>query len=337
MARLSTAPSDTPDTTAIDLSRLLSRLEHILLADAPETQAVRASTFERSKIATNLEYARSLLLHLEREALTTKTLSRKQSLQRELLGKKELVKRLNERLHELNQVCNLDSAYHRWPRSSDGHIEQLDDVGSDEGGEEDLLGEDTPSESNQNTEDEVADKGMEDLDFDTHSSFDQRHQSDDGESDNAHLGRPPQYTRSTTSTLRARRRVSNPAEGSGHTTSPQPHLPTATVSATETLLTHNRAEQETLTASLLSMASALKESSKLFADSLGSEKAVLNRAGEGLDKNTQGMEAAKLRMGMLRRMTEGMGWWGRMMMYGWIAGLMLVALLLVGFLPKLRF
>jgi hypothetical protein len=85
------------------------------------------------------------------------------------------------------------------------------------------------------------------------------------------------------------------------------------------------------------MASALKESSKHFADSLDSEKTILNRAGEGLDKNTQGLEAAKLRMGMLRRMTGGMGWLGRMLMYCWIVGLMIVALLLVGFLPKLRF
>ncbi|KAI9767791.1 MAG: hypothetical protein M1840_005472 [Geoglossum simile] len=322
MARLSAAPLNTPDTNAIDLTRLLSRLEHILLAESPETRAARASTFERTKIATNLEYARSLLLHLEREALTIKTLSRKQSLQRELLEKKDLIKRLNERLHELNQ---------------------LDDVESDEGGEEDLLGEDTPSENNQNTEDEIADKTLEDLNTNTHPSFDQRQPSEhpdyresDGE-DDERLGHPPQLPQSTTSTVRARRRVSSPADGSGRTTSSQPHPAAVTVSTTETLLTHNRTEQETLTASLLSMASALKESSKLFADSLESEKAVLNRAGEGLDKNAQGMEAAKLRMGMLRRMTEGMGWWGRMMMYGWIAGLMVIALLLVGFLPKLRF
>ncbi|KAH0545142.1 hypothetical protein FGG08_000754 [Glutinoglossum americanum] len=322
MARLSAAPShvpDVPDTNAIDLTRLLSRLEHTLLTEAPESRAARASSFERTKIAANLEYARSLLLHLEREALVVKTQSRKQNLQRDLLEKRELIKRLNERLHELNQ---------------------LDDVESDEGNEEDLLGDDTPSESNHNTEDETADKILEHLSSNAPISSDRQRPSeapDYEERNGEHLGHPSRPSQPTTSALRARRRISSPAEGSSHTTSSQPHPTTNSVRTTEALLTHNRTEQENLTASLLSMASALKESSKNFADSLETEKAVLNRAGEGLDKNTQGMEAAKLRMGMLRRMTEGMGWWGRMMMYGWIAGLMFVALLLVGFLPKLRF
>ncbi|KAI9866090.1 MAG: hypothetical protein M1813_001651 [Trichoglossum hirsutum] len=319
MARLSTAPSHTPDTTAIDLARLLSRLEHILLTEAPESRAVRASSFERTKIATNLEYARSLLLHLEREALVIKTLSRKQSLQRDLLEKRELIRRLNERLHELTQ---------------------LDDVESNEEDEEDLLGEDTPSESNHNTEDENTDKISDHIDSDTLASLRQRHPSeppDHRESNDEHPGRHPRHSNTAASTLRARRRVSDPAEGSSHSTSSQAHPTTTPASTTEALLTHNRTEQETLTASLLSMASALKESSKHFADSLDSEKTILNRAGEGLDKNTQGLEAAKLRMGMLRRMTGGMGWLGRMLMYCWIVGLMIVALLLVGFLPKLRF
>ena len=60
-------------------------------------------------------------------------------------------------------------------------------------------------------------------------------------------------------------------------------------------------------------------------------------ATDGLDKNTSGLDAAQKRMGYLRRMTEGRGWRGRMMMYAWIGGLMFVALFIVGFLPKLRF
>ncbi len=85
------------------------------------------------------------------------------------------------------------------------------------------------------------------------------------------------------------------------------------------------------------MAQALKASSQSFASSLESEKEVLNRASEGLDKNTSGMEAAEKRMGTLRRMSEGRGWLGRLLMYAWIAGLWVVALIIVVILPKLRF
>lgn len=85
------------------------------------------------------------------------------------------------------------------------------------------------------------------------------------------------------------------------------------------------------------MATALKNSSQAFSSSLESEKSTLDRATEGLDKNEMGLEAASKRMGYLRSMTEGRGWWGRMMMYAWIAGLMVIAILLVFVGPKLRF
>jgi hypothetical protein len=49
------------------------------------------------------------------------------------------------------------------------------------------------------------------------------------------------------------------------------------------------------------------------------------------------MEAASKRIGMLRRMSEGKGWWGRIMLYAWIFGLWIVAILLVFVGPKLRF
>ena len=52
MARLSTVQPQTPDPAAINLTRLLSRLEQILLTDTPEYRAARASSFERTKIAT---------------------------------------------------------------------------------------------------------------------------------------------------------------------------------------------------------------------------------------------------------------------------------------------
>ncbi|KAN0079377.1 hypothetical protein V8E54_004591 [Elaphomyces granulatus] len=112
----------------------------------------------------------------------------------------------------------------------------------------------------------------------------------------------------------------------------------ATASATtDSTLSAHRIEQESLTDSLLTLATKLKLSSHTFQSSLEAERAVLGRAVEGLDKNTTGMDVAGKRMGMLRRMTEGKGWWGRLLMYIWIFALWLVALGIVYLGPKLRF
>lgn len=105
----------------------------------------------------------------------------------------------------------------------------------------------------------------------------------------------------------------------------------------ESLLTHNRSEQENLTSSLLQMAKILKTSSLAFSSALEEEKDVLKDTAEGLSRNERGLEATQKRMGLLRKITEGRGWWGRMLMYAWIFALAVVALLIVALLPKLRF
>ena len=106
---------------------------------------------------------------------------------------------------------------------------------------------------------------------------------------------------------------------------------------TASRLQANDTETADLTGSLLALAQSLKASSTQFSDSLTADNEALKRATEGLDKNETGMDAASRRMGMLRKMSEGQGWWGRMMLYAWIAGLWLVATLLVFVGPKLRF
>jgi hypothetical protein len=106
---------------------------------------------------------------------------------------------------------------------------------------------------------------------------------------------------------------------------------------TEEALATDRLEQENLTSSLLDLATKLKTSSQQFQASLEAEKSVLARAAEGLDRTTGNLAAAERRMGMLRRMTEGKGWWGRMMLYAWIFTLWVVAVLIVFVGPKLRF
>lgn len=64
---------------------------------------------------------------------------------------------------------------------------------------------------------------------------------------------------------------------------------------------------------------------------------MLGAAGASMEKSELSMEAAQGRMGSLRRMTEGKGWWGRMMLYAWVYGLMVSLVLLVFVFPKLRF
>lgn len=105
---------------------------------------------------------------------------------------------------------------------------------------------------------------------------------------------------------------------------------------TEKNLSDHRQEQDSLTASLVTMAAQLKASSQNFHTSLESEKSVLDRAVDGLDRTTMSMASAERRMGMLRRMTEGKGWWGRMLLYATIFALWIVALVIVFVLPKLR-
>ena len=117
---------------------------------------------------------------------------------------------------------------------------------------------------------------------------------------------------------------------------PQPQ-PQNQTKPSDQALSSSRLEQESLTDSLVTLATQLKSSSTAFHTSLENEKSVLDRAVDGIDATTASMNAAEKRMGMLRKMTEGKGWWGRMMLYLWILGLWIVAILIVFLGPKLRF
>jgi hypothetical protein len=120
-----------------------------------------------------------------------------------------------------------------------------------------------------------------------------------------------------------------------------PSKPSTTVdpslAKTEAALSHERNEQESLTTNLLDMAKLLKQQSIHFGETLEGDKSVVDRALAGLDKNSLNMDAASQRMGTLRRMTEGKGWWDRMKLYGIIGGLWLIAFLIVFVGPKIRF
>ena len=117
-------------------------------------------------------------------------------------------------------------------------------------------------------------------------------------------------------------------------TAAEPQTSTATA---EAILDHQKQEQDALSDSILKMASALKSSSQKFSTTLEADKDVVGRAGEGIEKTERSMEAARGRMGVLKKMTEGKGWWGRMILYAWVYGLMLTLVVFVFVLPKLRF
>ncbi|KAF2014921.1 hypothetical protein BU24DRAFT_224447 [Aaosphaeria arxii CBS 175.79] len=302
MQTRSRSPSQYPDTTTINLNRLLSRLEHILLS--PEASPnLQNSSLERKRVGANVEYARTLLLNLEHSATTSSaSKAKKTALQSDLQKKRELIKQLNQRLLELNQ---LDDGV-----DSDVSVDSDDD------------------------------------DEDQFPSYAPRLKTQEGIEVNQSGGQGnpalQEAAKNLTSELRRR---GGPDGGTGTTasgTSLFPSKSTATtgdpsIAQSEALLSHNRQEQDNLTNSLLEMAKQLKQQSITFGQTLESDKGVLDRATQGLDKSTQGMEAAGQRMGTLRRMTEGKGWWDRMKLYGLIFGLWVACFLIVFVGPKIRF
>lgn len=109
------------------------------------------------------------------------------------------------------------------------------------------------------------------------------------------------------------------------------------LATTEAILDRERREQEEITEAMSKITKELKLSSLRFSEALEEDKEMTEQAAKGLSKNELGLEAAARRMGALTRMTEGKGWWGRIMLYAWIYGLMVVMVLVVFVLPKLRF
>lgn len=226
-----------------------------------------------------------MLLRLEHESSAIKIQSRKQDRQNTLLAQRALIKRLTERLHELE---NLGS-----------------DLDTSESEGEDLL-EQQPKSA---------------LASDVSASATPL--SPD------HVNQTPQPP--LESKLRNRLHSSRPSPSSSGTSTALP--PNATAQLLET----NSTEQMDLTGSMVSLVAQLKSSTLAFSSSLDLDNEALARAQEGLEKNETGLEAAGKRIGLLRRMSEGKGWWGRMMLYAWIGGLWIVAIALVFVGPKFRF
>ncbi|KAK4506812.1 hypothetical protein PRZ48_000545 [Zasmidium cellare] len=285
-------------TSTITLNRLLARLEHNLLAPDADTN-LQTSQYERNRIAANIEHARAMLLTLEKQSATIRTQGQRQQAQSDLQAKRELIKKLNTRLRELNAVGD-------------------DEESEDEEGEEDVLNTYAPARGD-------TEAGLE-------TGETQSRRIDESQQQQLRERRPNLQAgdnRSAASTTAREQLFENRSKETEKT---DPNL-----SQTETLMSHNRTEQEALTTGLLGLAQALKESSLQFSSSLESEKETRERAEGGLDKAAQGMDAAGKKMSTLRKMSEGQGMLGRLKLYGMIFGLWVACFLVVFVGPKIRF
>ncbi|TLS30715.1 hypothetical protein PpBr36_03572 [Pyricularia pennisetigena] len=351
------ASNNSIDLRLTELDRLLSRLQQSALRASAERQRLLLSNaFAREKLSTSIEHARAQLSGLERDALGVKIHAHRQGLQVNLTRKREIVEELVERMRDLEEMAGSMSSGDKDDEDDedDGGDDVLSAIGvSTSSGTDEVIP--TPSESMDSTS---ADSGIHGIEptAATIPSPAQRH--DEGSKEAAQAVAAPAHKApetTTTQSIRSRgAKQSSSVEGQG---AKPPAATTAaatttghnlfgnrereagdlTTATTEAILDQQRAEQEQLSESMVKMARSLKESSRAFAASLEEDQAVMQRASEGLNKNELGIEAATRRMGTLRKMTEGEGWWGRMRLYAMVYGLMVALILFVFVIPKLRF
>ncbi|KAL7799958.1 hypothetical protein V8C37DRAFT_363592 [Trichoderma ceciliae] len=332
MAILPSIPAgEPPNLSPVELAQLLSRLKQSVLHPSPERERrLRSSEFERTRVEANLQYARAALTKLEQTLPKRRT-----DTQGDLTAQRETLDLLFDRLDDLRKVA-------------------VDEDDSSEG--EDLLGDiiRTPSESLDSRrssngpkegsfEDEIPDPEPPEPPTQAEAIPEPPTTAAMATEISATEALPTQTTQ-TTQALRARPSASSPTT-SAHSTARaalfanrrQPASPQTSTATAEAILDQQRVEQDAISNSILKMASALKESSKNFSATLEEDKNVLSAAGASMEKSEMSMEAAQGRMGSLKRMTEGKGWWGRMMLYAWVYGLMVSLILFVFVFPKLRF
>ncbi|EME50338.1 hypothetical protein DOTSEDRAFT_69013 [Dothistroma septosporum NZE10] len=287
----------------VQLNRLLARLEHTLLT-ANGNPHLQHSQYERSRVGANIEHARAMLLTLEKQSATVRSQTQRQQMQADLQAERDLIKRLNTRLREITDAAT----------ESDDEDEDEDE---DDEQDENILNAYDPKRKD-------TEAGLESgTPQDPRLSETQHHELRSRKPD-----LQPTDNRSAASTTAREQLFAGKTKDQTEASSMQ---------QTESLMTHNRTEQETLTNGLLGLAQALKESSLQFGASLEADKEVTKRAEGALDKGQQSMEAAQSKMGVLRRMSEGQGWIGRLKLYGMIGALWLACFLLVFVGPKLRF
>ncbi|KAJ5628030.1 hypothetical protein N7490_010258 [Penicillium lividum] len=323
--------SDSPDLTLLNTARLFTRLEHNLLTPGSELRTLRGSEFQRMRVTKNIEYARTLLSQLERSLPQLKSLDRRHEAQEELARDRQLLKRMQAVLDEedarandnVNDDGNLEGEVNEWEELFAKPLaETIISTGTD-----------GPIYIKSETQE------MRDIEPAMTSVPATASTATATSTSTAAPAPAPTLTSTSTSTTppSLRNRSTNQKYPSAATDTAQASGRSSAPKNKEQELSTHRLEQEDLTSSLVSLASQLKASSQSFQKTLENEKSVLDRAVTDMDKTSATMEAAGKRMGMLRKMSEGKGWWGRMMLYAWIFGLWVVAILIVYVLPKFRF
>lgn len=294
----------------------------------------------------NIDYARLLLTRLQQDALGIKAHARRQEVQADLNRKRDFLEQVMERMRDLEELS--------------AHTVDDDDDSSSE--QDDILSEiiATPSQSLDSRSEDITEQnstkdGQENSIPQAPTSTEPRQNGGNGrivETLEEVISEKPDTLTSHT----RRPRVQQPAQSdpekvnrdldtartTGATTQRSLLLgdrsvEVSAVAAKEAIMDRERREQEEITEAMSKITKELKLSSLRFSEALEEDKEMTEQAAKGLSSNELGLEAAARRMGALTRMTEGKGWWGRVILYAWIYGLMVVLVLIVFVLPKLRF
>jgi len=292
-----------PDIDAINLRRLLIRLEQRILVPGPDS-VVLLSSFERGKIAQNVEYARTLLLRLEHNTPNIKIQARKHAQQAELARHRALIKRFTERLYDLDRQDDEDDA---------GDVNQ----------EEDIIKEYFAPEA---------------------TAVKSSHSRGPSTSDYATFEGQGIRARNAKSTVAASKNsgTSGPTTALAdelfgqNSQSLRPGSAPDNMSA-ERQLEHQDSLQADLTSLLVKQAQQLKLGSLEFQRTLVEDDEVRARAEGTISKSADSLDVASRSMKTLRRMSEGRWWWQRYIMFILIFVLWFVAFGIVFFTPKLRF
>lgn len=337
----------------ITLSRTLARLSDNILPLSPSTTNVRradltpdqqitlrglllAAPYHRIKTERTIEHARTLLLQLEQAAKQIKIQRVKREVVADLAEKRKLIRKLRGVVEELGREAERRvrerekaKAGHAGDGDGNGYRHDYeDDEDEDEGdgeGEtvEELLGLPPPEVIKKENKQAMSPEPVPPT-----SPNEESRQEKQGGGEEAlfHL----RHRRG-----RGRGRDPGPPAGSTIPTTP---TTSSTTFETEKALSGDRSTQESLTSSLVTLAAQLKSQSQSFSAALTTtDRTQLDRALAGLDSNVARLHAVTGKMGLLKRLTEGEGWWGRMMLYLWIWALWAVAVALVFLGPKFRF
>lgn len=297
----------------------------------------------------NIDYARLLLTRLQQDALGIKVHARRQEVQADLNRKRDILEQVTERIRDLEEL-----SAHALDDDDDSSSEQ-DDILSG------IIA--TPSQSLDSRsgdifEQDPGEEGQENSTLQTPppppppKPRQNGHNGPVVETLEEVISEKPDTL--TSNTLRPRGQQpaqSDPekfhqgldtAQTTGATTQRSLLLgdrsqEVSDVATQEAILDRERREQEELTEAMSKITKELKLSSLRFSEALEEDKEMTEQAVKGLSRNELGLEAAARTMGALTRMTEGKGWWDRVILYAWIYGLMVVLVLVVFVLPKFRF